>query len=281
MAATASRNTSRRSVSNQPPFANGGSGRRTGNFSKQVKVLTGETVKPDKPKPLSFTREQRERLLATASIVGSELIAAYENGHDIAGPIAELKKIAFDPEELASIVDVPEKHENPLALSLARHVKKFFTKLFTVRRDIENVEVEPQGVVHGVFLEGKNGGGEGKSPIATLLDRVDMIIEELDPVGVAADRQAKAEAEAASNQQRQDECVVWLHHRLSSGAVLKRHALHAGEAGFNRPTIQEAAKKLNVRVEGTGRECLWSLPEPEDSSGPPFVPDTSQPCWTA
>jgi hypothetical protein len=125
------------------------------------------------------------------------------------------------------------------------------------------VEVESQRFVHGVFLEGKNGGGEGTSPIDTLMDRVNAIIEELDPAAVAAERQAAAEAEAARVQQRKDDCVVWLRHQLSSGAVLKRHALQAGEAGFNRPTIQEAAKKLNVRVEGTGRECLWSLPEPK------------------
>jgi hypothetical protein len=251
---------------------------------KQVKVLTGGTAKPDKPKPLAYTRKQKERLLNAASIIGSELIPAYENGHDISEPIAELKKIAFDSEELASIVDVPEKRENPRALSLARHVKKLFTEHFTVRQDIQNVEVEPQRFVHGVFLEGKNGG-DGTSPIDTLMDRVKAIIEELDPATVAAERQAKAEAEAARIQQRKDDCVVWLRELLNKGAVLKRHALRAGcETGFNRPTIQEAAKKLDVRVDGIGRVCLWSLhkPEPEASSMPvpAITADANQPCWT-
>lgn len=139
-------------------------------LSKQVRLLTGEAPTP-KPKPLLYSRKQKERLLAAASIVGGELIPAYENGHDISGPLAELKKIAFDSEELNSIVNAPEKRENPLALSLARHVKKLFTELFTVRRDIYRVEVKPQGNVYGVFLEGANGG-EGKSPIDTLMDRV-------------------------------------------------------------------------------------------------------------
>ena len=232
-------------------------------LSKQVRLLTGETPKP-KTKPLAYNRKQKERLLAAASIVGSELIPAYENGHDISEPMAELKKIAFDSEELTSIVDVPEKRENPLALSLARHVKRLLTERFTVRQDIRRVEVESQRYVHGVFLEGKNGGGEGTSPIDTLMDRVNAIIEELDPAAVAAERQAAAEAETARVQQRKDDCVVWLRGLLSEGACLKRDALSAGGvAGFNRPTIQEAAKKLNVRVEGTGRECLWSLPEPK------------------
>jgi hypothetical protein len=77
-------------------------------LSKQVRLLTGEAPQP-KPKPLVYNRKQKERLLAAASIVGSELIPAYENGHDISEPMAELKKIAFDSEELTSIVDVPEK----------------------------------------------------------------------------------------------------------------------------------------------------------------------------
>jgi|SRR5579863_1618215 hypothetical protein len=231
-------------------------------LSKQVRLLTGETPKP-KFQPLVYTRKQKERLLAAASIVGSELIPAHENGDDISGPLAELKKIAFDSEELNSIVNGPEKRENPLALSLARHVKRLFTDLFTVRRDIYRVKVEPQGNVYGVFLEGANGG-EGKSPIDTLMDRVNEIIEELDPAAVAAERQAEAEAETARVQQRKDDCVVWLRGLLNETACLKRDAMSAGGlAGFNRPLIQEAAKKLNVRVGGVGRECLWSLPEPQ------------------
>lgn len=231
-------------------------------LSKEVRLLTGETPKP-KTKPLVYTRKQKERLLAAASIVGSELIPAYENGHNISAPLAELKKIAFDSDELNGIVNAPEKRENPLALSLAKHVKRFFTELFTVRRDIHRVEVESQRSVYGVFLEGANGG-EGTSPIDTLMDRVNAIIEELDPAAVAAERQAAAEAEASRIQQRKDACLVWLRGLLSGGSCLKRDALSAGGlAGFNRPLTQEAAKKLKVRVEGVGRECLWSLPEPE------------------
>jgi hypothetical protein len=54
---------------------------------------------------LTITHKQRERLLSAATIVGTELIPAFEKGGDISRPIAELKKIAFNSAELNSIVE--------------------------------------------------------------------------------------------------------------------------------------------------------------------------------
>ena len=53
----------------------------------------------------AFSNIQRKRLLEAATIVGTELIPAFEAGHEIAHHIKELKKIAFDSAELSCIVE--------------------------------------------------------------------------------------------------------------------------------------------------------------------------------
>jgi hypothetical protein len=55
--------------------------------------------------PLILSRKQKERLLNAATIVGTELLPAFEHGHDISEPLKELKTIAFDSQELNSILD--------------------------------------------------------------------------------------------------------------------------------------------------------------------------------
>lgn len=57
-----------------------------------------------RPKP-AIKPKQQERLLKAATIVGTELIPAFEKGGDIEAPIRELKKISFDSAELNNILD--------------------------------------------------------------------------------------------------------------------------------------------------------------------------------
>lgn len=82
-----------------------------------------------RPTSLDLSRKQRERLLNTAAIIGTELLPAYERHGDLSAPMRELKKIAFDSAELNAVLEGSNTRESisrpdPHALTAAQRISQ-------------------------------------------------------------------------------------------------------------------------------------------------------------